>query len=108
MVKFLENRQAAQNQQPPSISTDKRSSPNCHCLVQENSNQPTAKSAFLLELWGMLRGPDATIFDSLFRAFTALKNATRYEVQQIITAREPSIEFCRAFLQKCLHCSRFV
>ena len=90
------------------VSIDKPSSSNCHCLVQENSNQPAAKSAFLLELWGILRGSDAAILDCLFRPFTVLKNSTSHEVQQAITAREPRIELCRAFLQKCPHCSRFV
>jgi hypothetical protein len=108
MAKFLENRQAAQNQQPPLLSTDEPFSPSRECLVHYNSNQPTAKSAFMLKVWKVLTGSDSRTFDSLFRAFTALKNSTRYEVQQTIAAREPSIEFCRTFLQKCPHCSHFV
>ena len=100
--------QAAQNQQPPPISTDDSFSPSRECLVHYNSNQPAAKGAFMLKVWKVLRGSDSRTFDSLFRAFTALKNSTRYEVQQTITAREPSIELCRAFVQKYPHCSRFV
>ena len=90
------------------LSTNSLSSSDCHCLVQDNSNQPAAKSAFLLEFWEILRGPGAAILDCLFRAFTARKNSTRYEAQQTTIAREPSIELCRAFLQGCPRCSRFV
>jgi hypothetical protein len=55
---------------------DKPSSSNCHCLVNENSDQPAAKSAFMSKGWRVLRGSDSTILDSLFRAFIALKNST--------------------------------
>ena len=84
------------------------SSSNCHCLVHENSNQPAAKSAFPLEFWKILRSPGTAIVDCLFRAFTVRKNSTRYEAQQTMIAREPSIELCRAFLQECPRCSRFI
>jgi len=95
-------------EQWPRISTDRLSSSNCHCLVQKNSNQPDAKSAFLFEFREILRGPGAAILDYLFRAFTVRKDSTRYEAQQTMIAREPSIELCRAFLQECLRCSRVV
>ena len=55
-----------------------------------------------------MRGPDAAILDCLFRAFTIRKNSTRYEAQQTMIARESSIELCRAFLQECPRCSRFI
>src|SRR5258706_4868467 len=70
------------------------SSSNCHCLIQKNSNQPAAKSAFVLEFSGILRGPDAAILDCLFRASTIRKNSTRYQARQTLLASDTRIHLC--------------
>jgi|SRR6266404_3849933 hypothetical protein len=81
------------------LSLPKPSSSSSQCFVDQNSEQPAPKSAFMIKVGRVLRGCESTIFDGLFRTFTAPKDSTGYEAEQTITAREPSIELRQVFLQ---------
>jgi hypothetical protein len=61
-------------------------------LVDEDSDQPAFEGAFGAESWRVARGGDTTVFDCFLGFLHAVKDATGYEMQQSVAARELEFE----------------
>src|SRR5580692_13115283 len=70
-------------------------SANRQSFVDQNSEQPATKSAFVFELRRTARCYEPTILHGVSRPFRTAEHATCYEVEEPITARKPIIEYRR-------------
>jgi hypothetical protein len=65
----------------------------CQSFINENSEEPAAKCAFVFEARRMARSRAPTVFDSIVSLFGPTKNTTCNEVKQPVTPRESDSEY---------------
>lgn len=66
---------------------------NVQGLINEDSQQPASKLAFVFELWRIPRCCQPAVVDRVVGSLGAAKNPGCNEVKQPVTAREPRVEY---------------